>query len=115
MTLATTLWKWCLKQGISIQSTHIQGVSNQIADFKSRQPYQKNNWMIQWSIFYQMQQLWGLNDVDLFADQNTTQLKKYVSWLPDPGSYATDAFTLSWKQFIYPYLNLPWNLINRCL
>ncbi|KAG2191282.1 hypothetical protein INT47_001832 [Mucor saturninus] len=75
MELATKLWKWCLKRGITIQSTHVQGIANKIADFESRRPYQKNNWMLRRPIFHQLQQHWGTNDVDLFADRNTHQVK----------------------------------------
>jgi hypothetical protein len=115
MELATTLWKWCLQRGITVQSNHIPGVLNTQADFESRRPYAKNNWMIHPATFQDIQHVWGENDVDLFADRNTTQLEKYVSWLPDPGSIYVDAFSIPWKEFKSPYLNPPWNLINRCL
>jgi hypothetical protein len=115
MELATQLWKWCLQRGITIQSNHISGIDNTIADYESRRPFRKNNWMIAPAIFTALQHHLGQNDVDLFADRITKQLPKYVSWLPNPGSLFTDAFTIPWNQFQRPYLNPPWNLISRCL
>ena len=52
--------------------------------------------------------------MDLFASQLTHQLKNYVSWRPDPGATATDAFTLDWTKFM-GYVNPPWNLVGRVL
>lgn len=115
MELATQLWKWCLQRGITNQSNHIAGINNTAADYESRCPYQKNNCMIDRTTFLNLQRYLGPNDVDLFADRITKQLPKYVSWLPDPVSLFTDAFSIPWNQFQRPYLNPPWNLISRCL
>ena len=38
----------------------------------------------------------------------------YVSWRPDPGAMALDAFTLDWTK-VRGYANPPWNLISRVL
>ena len=45
--------------------------------------------------------------VDLFATRLNHQLDHYVSWRPDPGAMATDAFHLSWKDlqgYAFPLL-----------
>jgi hypothetical protein len=33
-------------------------------------------------------------EIDLFATRLTIQLKRYVSWRPDPHAVATDAFSI---------------------
>ncbi|KAG2190858.1 hypothetical protein INT47_001454, partial [Mucor saturninus] len=65
MELATQLWKWCLQRGITIQSNHMAGINNTTADYESRRPYQKNNWMIDRSTFLNLQQYLGPNDYPL--------------------------------------------------
>ena len=41
--------------------------------------------------------LLGLLQVDLFASRFTHQLPNYVSWHPDPGAIACDAFAQDWS------------------
>ncbi|KYN11264.1 hypothetical protein ALC57_16592 [Trachymyrmex cornetzi] len=49
--------------------------------------------------------------VDLFASTINAKNEFYVSWLPDPGSWAIDAFTLSWINFNFyafpPFISIP--------
>jgi hypothetical protein len=40
----------------------------------------------------------GELEVDIFASRLNYQLKKIVSWKPDPMSLATDAFLLNWTK-----------------
>lgn len=44
-------------------------------------------------------------DIDLFASRNNCQREKFVSWKPEPESYAIDAFSISWtniKLYCFP-------------
>ena len=53
-------------------------------------------------------------DIDIFASRINCKLPTYVSWYPDPGCYAVDAFSLSWvDHFIYSFP--PFSLIARTL
>ncbi len=52
--------------------------------------------------------------MDLFASRLTHQLQHYVSWRPDPGAMAIDAFNMNWTKF-QGYANPPWNLVGRVL
>lgn len=36
-------------------------------------------------------------EIDLFASRMNYQISKYVSWRPEPETYAVDAFSISWK------------------
>ena len=114
-TLATELWTWCLQRGITIQAQHIPGRENVVADQESRRTFTKNHWQIHPRQFHILQQRLGRHCVDLFADRTTSLLPKYVSWKPDPGAIAVDAFSLNWSQFRRPWANPPWNLITRTL
>ena len=53
-------------------------------------------------------------DIDLFASRLNFQTKVYVSWSPDPGAWAVDAFLFCWKDF-KPYIFLPFSLLGRVL
>ncbi len=55
-------------------------------------------------------QAWGTVSPQL----NPHQLQHYVSWRPDPGAMAIDAFNMNWTKF-QGYANLSWNLIGRVL
>ena len=55
-------------------------------------------WMLNTSVFRKVTQIFGLCSVDLFASRLNNQLRRYVSWRPDPFSIATDAFQMSWNQ-----------------
>ena len=59
-------------------------------------------------------QLLGPCSVDLFATRLNNQLKRYISWRPDPFAIATDAFTISWWEEV-GYAFPPFALIGRCL
>ena len=56
----------------------------------------------------------GHDNVDLFADRLTTQKSRYISWRPDLGAMAIDAFSVKWNA-INAYAFPPFCLIGRCL
>jgi hypothetical protein len=51
-------------------------------------------------------------DVDMFASRLNSQLPKFVSWFPEPGSFRNDAFSFSWNLY-EPYLFPPFILIGK--
>lgn len=113
--LATSIWEMCLQRHLHLQAQHIPGILNSIADQASRQIFAKNQWQLMPATFHQLQQAWGVHDVDLFADRTTALLPKYVAWKTDPFALATDAFTLTWNRFKRPLIHPPWNLILPAL
>ena len=40
-------------------------------------------------------------NIDLFASRLNYRLKPYVSYKPDPGTVAVDAFTVQWSQHVF--------------
>ena len=55
-----------------------------------------SEWSLQVKIFEKISSCWGPFDIDLFALAINYKTSVYVSWIQDPGSYAVNAFTLSW-------------------
>lgn len=53
-------------------------------------------------------------EIGLFASRNNCQIKKFVSWKPEPESYAIDAFFISWTN-INLYCFPPFSVIPTVL
>ena len=58
------------------------------------------------TIFSELQSTIWSRDIDLFAYRLNFKVKKYVSWHPDPGAYAVDAFSLSWSDMVVTFFHL---------
>ena len=112
--LTKQLWLWCMERDISLQAQHLPGVMNTIADSESRVMVDRTDWMIHPQIFQEVNRKWGPLEVDLFASRLTTQIRRYISWRPDPEAIAQDAFTVDWAEW-KGYANPPWNLIGKVL
>ena len=108
------LWQWCLDKNITLQATHLAGTLNHTADEESCVMKDRSDWMLFPRTFSKINQNVGPLQVDLFASRLTYQLRDYVTWRPDPGAMAVDAFTLDWTKF-RGYANPPWNLVSRVL
>ncbi|KYN39388.1 hypothetical protein ALC56_06207 [Trachymyrmex septentrionalis] len=54
-------------------------------------------WSLSHKAFREVIETFGPFKIDLFASLNNSKCKSYVSWFPDPGAIAVNAFTLSWK------------------
>ncbi|KAJ8048040.1 hypothetical protein HOLleu_00199 [Holothuria leucospilota] len=70
--------------------------------------------MLNKDIFSKICEEYGTPDIDLFASRLNAQLKRYVSWKPDPGSEAVDAFVVDWHPY-YFYAFPPFSLVGKCL
>ena len=84
---------------------------NMEADTESRVKRDLNDWRISPKIIALL-----IKDctIDLFASRLTHQLKRYVSWRPDPSAVDKDAFTMDWWNLI-AFAFLPFNLIPSVL
>ena len=109
------IWDWCIVRGIWLTAVHIPGVNNSIADRESRLNRREIEWTLNQELFDA-----GINrllvhpDIDLFASRLNYQLKPYVSFKPDPGALAVDAFTLQWSRYLF-YAFPPFSMIMRTL
>ena len=113
-TLSVEIWSWCIAKDIWLSAQHIPGVQNARADFQSRVFSDDLEWSLHPSIFERIVGFTYTPDVDLFASRLNHKVHSYVSWHPDPGAVATDAFAISWsnqKCYAFP----PFSLIPRVL
>ena len=91
------LWQYCISKQIIVTAEHLLGVLNEIADRESRVFHDPSAWKLLSTILVQIERVLGTTDVDLFADRLTTQKSRYISWKPDPGAMAIDAFSVKWN------------------
>ena len=58
----------------------------------------------------------GSTKMDMFASRLAAQLKRFLSWRPDPEAEALDAFNQNWASLQgRGYANPPWNLVGKVL
>lgn len=112
-SLAKQLWEWCIERNIWISVVHLPGVQNIDADRKSRQFQDETEWMLHREVFELLKLQFELS-IDLFASRINTQLAEYISWKPDPGAVAVDAFSLDWGPLEF-YAFPPFCLIGKCI
>ncbi len=112
--LALSLWDWCLRRGITLSAEHLPGVENLAADRESRLIRTTAEWKLKSEVFQELMDSAGPCRVDLFAIRLNAQLKRYISWHPEPFAMATDAFQVKWSGLM-GYAFPPFALIGKCL
>ena len=96
------IWQYTKEKNIWLSSAHIPGKFNVVADAESRMFETELEWQLNPIIFQSLQDISPLTcTLDLFASKLNTQLDSYVSYRPDPGAFAVDAFTLNWRKLIF--------------
>lgn len=112
--IAEDIITWCEERAISVSASYLPGSLNSIADEDSRSAHSdSSDWRLFPSIFGLISDVWPV-EVDLFARSWNAQLPKFVSWSPQPGSLAVDAFSINWAEFL-AYAFPPFAVIPRCL
>ncbi|XP_060595146.1 uncharacterized protein LOC132749435 [Ruditapes philippinarum] len=111
--LSKLIWKWCLDRNVYISAVHVPGRLNS-ADFYSRNFSDSTEWMLKDDIFQRLCKHTFIPDVDLFASRLNKRLPRFVSWFPEPGALAVNAFAISWSNFT-PYIFPPFNLIGKVI
>ena len=107
------IWSWCVHNNTWISAAHIPGTLNTEADHESRRINTDAEWMLdKTSLLDACMQLCASPDIDLFASRVNNQMERYVSYRPDPGAVAIDAFSLSWKTLNF-YAFPPFSVIGR--
>ncbi|KYN21158.1 hypothetical protein ALC57_06474 [Trachymyrmex cornetzi] len=112
--IAREIWQWCEVRNIFIFASYISSLENSIADAESRISDPDTEWSLSNEAFIKLSNIFGPFDLDLFASLINNKCETYVSWFPDPGSIAIDAFTLSWKGVNF-YAFPPFILLPRVL
>ena len=112
--IAKEIWTWAERNQNWISAAHIPGIENVIADKNSRIFSYSSEWMLSDKIFKQITDIYGTPEIDMFASRLNYRLPKYVSWKPDPGSIAVDAFSTNWTN-IYILCFPPFSVIWKTL
>ena len=110
--LAVELWSWAVPRNVWLSAVFIPGKDNLVADYYSRYTKENTEWQLNPGIFDKLCQVLLSPTIDLFASPYNHHLPVYVSWHFDPSAYATDAFSLTWTNFLFyafpPSLLLAW-------
>ena len=112
LRVSMDIWTWAEARNIWLSAAHIPGVENTEADHHSRIRDDNKEWSITSLTFNQISLMFGAPDIDLFASRTNCKLAKYVSWKPDPGCFAVDAFSILWSG-LYPYCFPPFSQLSR--
>jgi hypothetical protein len=111
--VALRISEWCELRNLNLQAIFLPGIANFLADAESRRPLESGDWMLSQSAFNKIQAIWPMK-VDLFASAWNARLPKFVSWLPQPGGWRTNALTIHWRD-LKGYAFPPFSLIPHCL
>ncbi len=112
---AKRIWMWAKDRNLWLSAAHLPGSKNIEADTESRKAYgSEGEWMLDSKIFNEIMLQLGHCYIDLFATRLNAQLSRYISWHPDPGALAVDAFAYSWaNELVYAFP--PFCVISRVL
>ena len=108
------IWQWCINKGIWLSAAHIPGRDNKVADFKSRNFIDNKEWSLCDKKFNSIVKHLFLPEIDLFASRLNKKVDKFISWKPEPGCWAVDAFSVNWSHLRF-YAFPPFKLIGRVL
>ena len=112
--VARRIWKWAENNDTWISAAHIPGKDNIDADEQSRAFNDATEWSISDFIFRQIVDIWGDPDIDLFATRINCKIPMYVSWKPDPGCQAVDAFSFPWNYHL-AYCFPPFSMVMKTI
>ena len=107
--LTEEIFQWVDSHQVILSARHIPGHLNVVADRLSRaHQVLPGEWSLCPQVTRQVWRLWGQPHLDLFATADNAKLPSYVSPLPDPAAWATDALSFSWRQmWLYAYPPVP--------
>lgn len=112
-TLSKAIWEWCEDRNIFLFASYIKSMDNK-ADYESRYSEIETEYSLCDKAFKTITERLGKPSIDLFASYLNTKCQYYVSWRPDPGSVAVDAFSISWSDLKF-YAFPPFPLILKVI
>lgn len=113
--IAKEIWQWCESRNLWIYATYINTKDNIIADFESRKELGNTEWELNDTHFQKIVSIFGEPSIDLFASRTNSKCQDYVSWHPDPGAIAVDAFTVCWSNYHLFYAFPPFSMVLKTL
>lgn len=107
------IYRLCASHNILLRARWIPSRLNP-SDAPSRQ-FDRHAWCLSKSAFNLITHVFGVPQIDLFADHTNHLLPRFCSFHPSPTSFATDAFTLDWSQFSLSLAVPPFHIVQRVL
>ena len=92
----------------------IPGKENIEADKDSRKFQDTTEWQLNPKIYKAVYDTFGTPEIDLFASRINKQIEKYVSWKPEPETFAVDAFSVNWRHH-FMYIFPPFSLLTKVI
>ena len=113
--LVKAIWKLCVDHNVWVTTVHIPGKLNIEADLQSRIKSRETEWSLNTQIYCRAVAIFGISpSIDLFASRLNYKNETYVSFKPDPGSIAVNAFHMSWTPHLF-YAFPPFCMIQKTL
>ena len=106
--IALQIYEICIANNNRIFSVWIPREENTLADYYAR-PSDTDNFGIDYKTFYYIQRSFGMCNIDRFADDKNTKLKRFNSKYFCPNTEAVNAFTCNWEgdfNWLCPPINL---------
>lgn len=113
--LTRNIWLWCEHRSIFLRASFIPSKKNAVADFESRSLAVETEYSLNKRYFSKIVRQFGEPNIDLFASKINKKCDIYISWLKDPDSMSTDAFTIRWEKKWYFFAFPPFSIVGRVL
>ena len=114
--IACNIWNFCTKNKLWVSTAHIPGKDNIEADQQSRILQDATEWKFHEKLFQKIIDKFGKPDINLFASRISRELKRYVSWNPEPETMAVNVFSLTWNNnyfYMFPYFSLAGRTLSK--
>ena len=99
-------WEWCINHNVWLTVAHIPDTENVIADLESRKIRSETEQALDFHIIQNtVNKCEFTPEIDIFASRLNYKSKSYISFHPDPGAQAANAFSISWgdlKWYAFP-------------
>ena len=107
--------QWCIQHDVWLTAAHIPGPMNIIADQESRKISSNLEWVLDLKLYKEALKLCDLTpNIDLFASRLNKKGQNCITYHPDLGAQAVNAFTLSWFELHF-YAFPPFSIILKTL
>ena len=97
-----------------ISSAHNPGKDNLEADKNSRKFQDATEWQLNLKIYKAVCDTFGTPEIDLFVSRINRKIEKYVSWKPEPETFAAYAVSINWSHH-FMYIFPPFSLLTNNL
>ncbi len=95
--LALEIFAFSIENNVNLDPRWIPREFNTQADALSK-AFESDNWAVRPLFFRHFDKTWGPYTIDRFADSQNSQLSRFNSRVPSPGSIGIDAFSYDWSE-----------------